>query len=296
MPSISSLRRKIKGVKSTKQITKAMTMIAGARLYKAQRNILNARPFAVKLNELLAGLTEKLSTQNKINKNWKNDSVHFLLERNNTNRIGLLVVAGDKGLCGAFNNNVLRKASEIITQNKDKEFKLYVVGRKAQEYFKRLGLKVENEYINIFSKLGFVHAELIGNDLMKVYKNDKLSKIVLVYNEFKSAIQQNLIEEQLLPIENQEKTNKKYKTNYIYEPDKIILLSSLLPRFVKARIYRVLLESYAAELSARMTAMDNASKNAGEMIDNLTLYMNKIRQTNITRDLADIVGTIEALK
>jgi|SRR3989339_70651 len=288
MPSLNILRRKIKGVKSTQQITKAMKMIAGARLARAQKNILNARPYAARMKELLSGFSNESAEGD--------ESLHPLLKKHVSKKIGLVVITGDKGLCGGFNHNVLRKAMEFISSRPGNEIKLFVIGRKAQEYFRRVKITAVNEYSNIFSRLGFVHAELIGQDLIDCYNREKLSEIVIIYNEFKSVLQQELTEFGLLPVKKPAQAEKKAGIGYIYEPQKRELLGSLLPRFVKSQVLRALLESYASELSARMTAMDNATKNASELIEDLTLYMNKIRQSNITTEIADIVGAVEALK
>ncbi|MBU0952610.1 MAG: ATP synthase F1 subunit gamma [Elusimicrobia bacterium] len=287
MPSISALRRKIKGFKSTQQITKAMKMIAGARLARAQKNIINARPYAVKMQELLSDLAVRTSEFEV--------AAHPLLKKQVSKKAGLLVITGDKGLCGGFNNNVIRKAMEFINQQPGTEIKMFVAGRKAQEYFRRLNITASGEYSNIFSKLGFVHAELIGQDLINIYIKENLSKIVMIYNEFKSAISQQVVQVDLLPVEKPVES-KKSKVDFLYEPQKDKILESLLPRYVKSQVFRSLLESYAAELSARMNAMDNATKSATELIEDLTLHMNKIRQANITMEIADIVGAVEALK
>ncbi|OGS18651.1 MAG: ATP synthase F1 subunit gamma [Elusimicrobia bacterium RIFOXYA2_FULL_40_6] len=287
MASISVLRRKIKGFKSTQQITKAMKMIAGARLARAQKNIINARPYAVKMQQLLSDLSARASEIEAAS--------YPLLKKQVSKKIGLIIITGDKGLCGGFNNNVIRKAMEFINQQPGAEIKAFVVGRKAQEYFRRLNISASGEYSNIFSKLGFVHAELIGQDLIRIYTAENLSKIVMIYNEFKSVISQQVVQVELLPVE-KPKQSKRSSIDFIYEPQKDKILESLLPRYVKTQVFRALLESYAAELSARMNAMDNATKSATELIEDLTLHMNKIRQANITTEIADIVGAVEALK
>lgn len=302
MPSLREYRKKIKTIKSTQQITKAMKMVAAARLRKAQNRIVSARPFAVKMRELLTDLAGRInppvSPFSKGGEDWDVDSPppHPLLESHQTNKAALLLVTADKGLCGSFNTNLIKKASEYLQKNQGKELKLFVVGRKGRDFFARLGYPLAGEYVNIFKDLSYTHAEIIGKDLIQVFLKEQLAEVVLIYNEFKSVIQQRLVVERLLPVERPPKLSAEQKIEFLYEPEKEKLLDALLLRCIKSQIFRVLLESAAAELGARMAAMDSATKNASELMDHLTLKLNRTRQAMITREIAELVGGAEALK
>lgn len=340
MPSLREYRKKIKTVKSTQQITKAMKMVAAARLRKAQVRILSARPFAIKMRELLTDLAgrinppvssfskggqkedfghphphlfpqgekEFLGNDEHAGERIEREASHPLLQTHVSNKVALLLVTADKGLCGSFNTNLIRKASEFLHENEKKEIRLYIVGRKGRDFFKRLGYSFAGEYVQIFNNLSYSHAEIIGKDLIEIYSKESLSEVVVIYNEFKSLIQQKLVIEKLLPIARPDKRisppspgpspsrGEGHELDYIYEPEKEKLLDALLPRYVKSQIFRILLESSAAELGARMSAMDSATKNASEFIDALTLKLNRTRQAIITREIAELVGGAEALK
>lgn len=293
MASLRETRKKIKSIKSTQQITKAMKMVAAARLRQAQFRILSARPFAIKMNELLTSLAGREAGEQD-DPQFK--AVHPLLKRNESGKAALLLVTADKGLCGSFNTNLIKKASEFMVKNQGKEIRLYLVGRKGRDFFKRLGLPVAGEYAQIFNHLSYKHAEIIGEDLMEAYLKESLSQVTVIYNEFKSVLQQKLVLESLLPIHRPEKEAAAVEFDYIYEPKKEVLLEALLPRYIKSQVFRILLESNAAELGARMSAMDSASKNAKELMELLTLKMNRSRQAIITREIAELVGGAEALK
>lgn len=301
MSSLREYRKKIKTVKSIRQITKAMKMIAVARLRKAQSQILSARPFAIKMRELLSDLSWRSVPSEK-----DFPLPHPLLESHvSSNKIAVLLVTADKGLCGSFNTNLIKKASEYLKENENKDIRFYIAGKKGRDFFRRLGYPLAGEYVNIFNSLSYAHAEVIGKDLIDVYVNEKVAEVVLIYNEFKSVLQQNLVIEKLLPVVRSvperlgnsltEEVVRKNPIDFIYEPAKEKLLGALLPRCVKSQIFRVLLESAAAELGARMTAMDSATKNAVEMIDDLILKLNRTRQAIITREIAELVGGAEAL-
>jgi F-type H+-transporting ATPase subunit gamma len=221
--------------------------------------------------------------------------LHPLLKENTSNRIGLLLVTADKGLCGSFNTNLIRRAAEFIREHRDKEIRLYIVGRKGRDFFRRLGYAFSGEYVHISNQISYTHAEIIGKDLIDAYEKDELSEVVVIYNEFKSLIQQKLVQERLLPIHHAD-SPPAGKTDYLFDPPKERLLGVLLPRYVKSQIFRILLESFASELGARMSAMDSATKNAKEIIDTLTLRLNRTRQAIITREIAELVGGAEALK
>ncbi|OGR51251.1 MAG: ATP synthase F1 subunit gamma [Elusimicrobia bacterium RIFCSPLOWO2_02_FULL_39_32] len=296
MSSLREYRKKIKTIRSTEQITKAMKMVAAARLRRAQSRILAARPFAFKMRDLLSDLAARILQNEDSNAEELFSTLHPLLRTNQTNRIALLLVTADKGLCGSFNTNLIKKAVEVLKENENKEILFFVVGRKGRDFFKRVGASISGETINIFNNLSYIHAELIGSELIKAYLQNQLAEVVVVYNEFKSVIQQRLVVERLLPIAKPLQISQEQKTDFIYEPKKELLLEGLLPRYVKSQIFRILLESSAAELGARMAAMDSATKNASELIDLLTLKLNRTRQAIITREIAELVGGAEALK
>lgn len=266
-----------------------MKMVAAARLNRAQSRILSARPFADKMEELLHELSY-------FSRNPKDRRVlhHLFFKKRQTDRIDLLLITADRGLCGAFNASLIRRAVHFLRENSDKEIHLWTVGRKGRDFFRRIRANINKEYVNFFQRLSYRQAEIIGNDMIKTFSETDTREIVVLYNEFKSRIQQTLVMKTLLPIPSPPAAQA--KKDYLYEPGREEILDSLLPRFVKAQLYRILLESQAAELAARMTAMDNATSNAGDLIYSLTLTMNKVRQAAITKEISEIVGGAEALQ
>lgn len=293
MASLREIRRKIKSVKNTQQITRAMKMVATARLRRAQSQALAARPFAQRIEELIQDLTNRIQTTMT-----EAAPFHPLLKERSSSEEALVIITADKGLCGSFNTNIIRRSLELLKEKKeqDKTVRLFLVGRKGRDFFRRL-YPVTKEYVNIFSRLNSTHADLIGAELIGFYLENPISKVTVVYQTFVSVIQQKLTIETLLPFQQLETRNPKPETtiDYLYEPRKEEILAALLPRSLKARIYHILLESYAAELGARMNAMENATKNAKELIDVLTLQANKTRQAMITKELSELVGCAEAL-
>jgi len=261
-----------------------MKMVAAAKLRKAQDNILKARPYAFKLNEVLSNIASRVDRQK-----------HPLLEEREPKNVAFVVVTADKGLCGAFNTNIIKKAEEILKQTKDINYSLITIGAKGRNYFKKQKQNIISEYVNFFNELNFSHAREIGTKIISLYTEKKLDKITLIYNEFKSAIQQNIITEELLPIKPEEVVHKVGIFDFIYEPDVDSVLDSIMPLHINIQIWRVLLESYAAEQGARMTAMENATDNADELIETLTLLYNRTRQSTITKEITEIVGGAEAL-
>ena len=239
MASLREYRKKIKTVKSTQQITKAMKMVAASRLRQAQSRILSARPFAIKMNELLTDLAGRVITEDAPTELQRGSAAslnvirkrpHPLLETRETNKIGVLLITADRGLCGSFNANLIKKAGEFLKANEDKDIRLFTVGRKGRDFFKRLGYPLAGEYVQIFNNLSYLHAEIIGKDLIQAFLKENLAEVVLIFNEFKSVVQQRLIVERLLPVPRPAQIFNEQKVDFIYEPPKERLLSALLPR------------------------------------------------------------------
>jgi F-type H+-transporting ATPase subunit gamma len=286
MATLRDIRRRIQSVKSTQQITKAMKMVSAAKLRRAQDRIFRARPYAYELGNIighLAGITESDS--------------HALLQLRTVQTVGIVVVTSDRGLCGAFNMNIIRRALEEIKiiQGEGQAVKLILIGRKAADFFRRQNHEIIAEHSELFNALSFDQAIRIAQEVTGLYRGGGVDRVAVVYNEFKSAVQQNLRVENLLPIEPVETESVK-RPNYIYEPDPDALIDVLLPRQLNIQLWRILLESNAAEHGARMTAMEVATENAQEMIGTLTLHYNRVRQASITTEILEIVGGAEALK
>jgi F-type H+-transporting ATPase subunit gamma len=293
--SLRELRRKVKSVKSTQQITKAMKMVAAARLRRAQGRILGARPFANKMTDLLADVLWQVSDADGDGVMSPHELQHPLLYGNPEGPRGLLLITADRGLCGGFNTSLIKKGLEFLRENKGEAVELMTVGRKARDYFRRVGAPIRHEYVGIFNQLTYSQAELIGQDVMNFFLQGRAKDVTLVYTEFKSAIQQNVVATTLLPLTPPDRpVEDRRVTPFIYEPVRSQLLDALFPRYLKAQVFRALLESYASEMGARMTAMENASKNAQELIEGLTLAANKIRQAAITKEISELVAGAEA--
>lgn len=290
MATLRDIKNRIVGVKSTQKITKAMKMIATAKLRGAQQRIVNARPYANKIGEMLSNLTTEDTLQTN----------PFFASREN-NKVCVIVVTADRGLCGAFNTNIIREAVSYINEELKTEnasVTVYTVGKKASEYFRKRNYNIEGKIIGLFSSLEYQSTLQIYNDLVSKYLCGEIDKIVMVYNEFVSLIQQRITKAQLLPIPLVKSSDeeKLHQANYIYEPDQHSIFEHLIPKHLKVQLWRSLLESNAAELSARMTAMDNATTNAQEMIRSLNLTYNKERQAAITKEILEIVSGANALK
>jgi len=281
MPSLIDIRRRVRSVKNTQQITKAMKMVSAAKLRRAQERVLSARPYANQLRNVLGSLAGKLE-----------NIVHPLLEVRPEQKILAVVVTADRGLCGGFNSNIIKAAQTFLVQSTATEKKMYTVGRKGRDFFKRRNVKIVGEYINFFGKLDVAHARDISKEVTDMYTNADVDAVYLIYNEFKSVIQQRIVVEKLLPLGNDdvEKMPQQGAVDYIFEQPPQEILNRLLPRYVEIQIFRALLESAAAEHGGRMAAMDAASRNAGEMIDGLTLNMNRVRQAAITREIIEVVS------
>ena len=298
MASLRELRSKIKSTKSTEQITKAMKMVAAARMRKSQLAILSARPFASKMERLVRELA--LLQERDDAAGGGASTLHPFFTRRPASGAELLVlVAGDKGLCGAFNGNVLRAGLDWFKARRGRKVYCVAVGRKSRDFVHRLrghDIEIAAEVVGAFPKVSYAHAELVGQAVIDAFMKKNVSSITVLYNEFKSVAQQRLLSAALLPIPAPEVVPDAVSLpDYGFEPGRPELLAALLPRFVKAQVYRILLESQAAELAARMNAMDSASKNAAELIGSLTLGLNRTRQALITREIAELVGGAEAL-
>ncbi|HXX75246.1 MAG TPA: ATP synthase F1 subunit gamma [Nitrospiraceae bacterium] len=290
MPSLQSLRRKIASVKNTQKITKAMKMVASAKLKRAQSRILAFRPYGLKMREVVANLSRRV-----------NRDLHPLLQKRPIKMVRVVVVTSDRGLCGAFNANIVRKALEFIRECEARGVKVEVglVGRKGRDFFKRRHWTTHEPYVDIFDRLSYEHGMEIAERATEAYTKGAFDEAHIIYNEFKSALQQRVIVEQIFPIESFEEDGQLREAlsgSYLYEPDELELLDPLLMKHLQAQTFRILLESSAAEQAARMAAMDGATRNAGELIKRVTLYYNKTRQAAITKELMDIVGGAEALK
>ena len=285
MATLREIRRRITTVKSTQQITKAMKMVSAAKLRKAQDNIVRARPYAYKIGEVLSSIAARVDRQK-----------HPLLAERETKKIAYIIVTADKGLCGSFNHSIIKKGEQVFREIPKKiSSELITIGRKGRDHFKKREYPILDEYINFFNDLDFVHAREIGAKIISLYSKKDLDKVVLIYNEFKSAIQQDIVVEDLLPVKPPEVVPETGVFDYIYEPDPDAVLTTIIPLHVNIQIWRVLLESYASEQGARMTAMENATDNADDLIDTLTLVYNRTRQATITKEISEIVGGAEAL-
>jgi len=291
MPNLLDIRRRIKSVKNTQQITKAMKMVSAAKLKRAQDRVVSARPFANKMIEVLGGLAERTD------ENFH----HPLLDTRGDERYLLVLVTADKGLCGAFNTNLIKAAQTFVRDNPGKQIEILAVGRKGRDFFRRRGANLVGEYIGVTGKgrVDFSEALEIARDVTKRFTEDEaIDKAFVIYNEFKSVMQQRVATEQLLPVARATAGDSAPTpvdqqltlVDYIYEQPPAEIFARLLPRLVETQIFRALLESIASEQGARMTAMDSASKNARELIDSLTLNMNRVRQAAITNEIIEVVS------
>ncbi len=286
MANVRDIRTRIRSVRSTQQVTKAMKMVAAAKLRRAQNRILAARPYAHQMLKVLNSLATRANPES-----------HPLLAVRGAEKIEVVIITADKGLCGGFNANIIKKATAFIEKNRDHVLTTHLIGRKGRDWFRKRGLKATGEYVDLFRNLTYDDAAGIARDIMRRYIDSDLDAVYLIYNEFKSVIQQQVIVEQLLPIptlemEGEEKGGE--VQDYIYEPSAAVLFDRLLPKHVEFQVLRALYESAAAEFGARMSAMDAATRNADEMIETLTLTMNRVRQASITKEIIEVVSGAEA--
>ena len=279
MPSLLDIRRRIRSVKNTQQLTKAMKTVSAAKLRRAQERVVSARPYANQLRHVLSGLAAGIE-----------NVVHPLLEVRPEKRILLLVVTADRGLCGAFNSNLTKAAQNFLRQHEAGSIQLFTAGRKGRDFFRRRHTAIIGEYTNFFSRLDMAHAKDISQQLIDLYSRAEVDAVYITYNEFKSVIQQRIVVEKLLPLGRADLKEPTAGVDYIFEQPPQEILNRLLPRYVEIEVYRALLESAAAEHGARMAAMDTASRNAGDMIESLTLNMNRVRQAAITREIIEVVS------
>ncbi len=295
MPNLQDIRRRIRAVKNMRQITKAMKMVSAAKLRRAQERVVAARPYTVKMMDIMSDLSKRAP-----------EFQHPLLANSRKpvegrqERIILVLVTADKGLCGGFNTNLNRAATQFLRRHTGQQVELILIGRKGAEYFKRRGVNIRRDYLGITGsgKVSFADAQQIAQQLVADFTSEEnpVDQIYLIYNEFKSALSQRPVEETMLPIGRiQDESDQEHLLQYSYEQSPEETFGTLLPKLVETQLYRALLESVASEHGARMTAMDSASKNANEVIDKLTLNMNRVRQAAITREIIEVVSGAAAL-
>jgi F-type H+-transporting ATPase subunit gamma len=288
MPTLLDFRRRIRSVKNSQQITRAMKFVAAARLRRAQEAALAARPYAQELARVLRSTMARIQ-----------EPQHPLLERREEKNVLVIVLTGERGLAGAFNTNILRKANEFFRAHRDKKVSTIAVGKKGRDALRKAGFTFAGEWVNVLARVEFKTAREVAKLATDLYAEKKVDSVYIIFSEFKSVIAPNLTLEKVLPVEaireakgSSEELGKaaEVQVDYIYEQPEAQLLDKLLPRYVETQILRAMLESSASEYAARMTAMESATKNAGDVIEALTLYMNKVRQAAITKEIIEIVS------
>ena len=288
MPSLIDLRRRIRSVKNTQQITKAMKMVSAAKLRRAQEKVLAARPYSSVLREMMASILG----------NEPEDSpalAHPLLARRKEDRILVLLLSGDKGLCGAFNSNVIRRSQQFLAERSSAEVEMELIGRKGRDFYRRRNVSIAGEWINIFNNVDFPACQKISRNVISRFTRREVDAVYLIFNEFKSVMRQTLIVDRLLPVQ-VDTAEGGGSFEYLYEQPAPEIFRTLLPRYVDVAVYQAMIESAAAEHAARMTAMDAATRNAEEMIDKLTLHMNRVRQASITNEIIEVVSGAAGLE
>ncbi|MCE5309117.1 MAG: ATP synthase F1 subunit gamma [Acidobacteriales bacterium] len=286
MPSLIDIRRRIRTVRNTQQITKAMKMVAAARLRRAQERVIAARPYAGMFSKLLSNVAAAAARDERL-------ASHPLLAQRDEKRIQLILVTSDRGLAGAFNSNLIKAAVKFIDEHEGARVELELLGRKGRDFFRRREVTVTGEVIGLAAKVRYDDAAAVAKKVMERFSAGEIDSVYILYNEFKSVVSQKLTIERVLPLslpQGQE------PPDYIYEQDPMALLETLLPRYVEIAVYSALVESTAAEHAARMTAMDAATSNAAEVIDRLTLHMNRVRQSSITNEIIEVVSGAAALE
>jgi F-type H+-transporting ATPase subunit gamma len=285
MAKTHDLKRRIRSIKNTMQVTKAMKMVSAARLRRAQDRILAARPFAVSMSKVLSSLAARADPER-----------HPLLVQREIHRVELVLVTSDRGLCGSFNANAMKAAMAFFGQHRQEAINVMTVGRRGRDFVRRRQVPITAEWIDIFRNLEFGTAQVIADDLIERYVGGEIDAVYLAYTEFKSVVAQRPVVEQILPIPRAELVGTGASEDYIYEPDPESLFEAILPGYVRSQVWRSLLESAAAEHAARMTAMDSATKNAKELTEALTLHMNRVRQASITTEIIEVVSGAAALE
>lgn len=293
MPNLKEVKNRIASVVSTQQITKAMKMVAAAKLRRSQERITQMRPYAVKLEAIIRNLSEAQSS---------GDIDNWFSQTREENRVLIVAISSDRGLCGSFNSNIFKGVMRLVLEKYENQYKkgnvvILPIGRKAAEFFKKRNFQTLDSYSDIFGNLSFESASAVGGEVMKAFRDGKFDKVELVYNEFRNVATQILRTEQLLPVilpsADEIKSNP---IDYIYQPGQEEIISEILPSALKIQLFKALLDSNAAENGARMTAMDKATENAGELLKELRLSYNRSRQAAITKEILEIVGGAEALK
>ena len=279
MANVRDIRRRIRSAKNIQQITRAMKFVSAARLRRAQDRVIAARPYARQMLAVLNSLATRVPEQ-----------AHPLLARRGDDKLALVVISSDRGLCGAYNTNIFRQALEFLHEHAAKQVELCILGKRARDFFRRRPYTVRNEAIQVLQQVDFADAAAIAKDLIDQFVKGEKDQVWLVYNEFKSVVQQRVVVEPLLPIQRLEHPDDASRVDYIYDEPPAVIFSNLLPRHVEAQVFRALLEASASEHGARMAAMEAATENASDMIDGLTLYANKVRQAGITRELIEVVS------
>ncbi len=279
MANVRDIRRRIRSAKNIQQITRAMKFVSAARLRKAQDRVVAARPYARQMAAVLNSLATRVP-----------EHAHPLLARRGDENIELVIITADRGLCGAYNTNIIRQALEFLSEHSGKKVELNILGKRARDFFRRRPFPVRNEAVNVLHQLSFADAAAIAKDLIEEFVKEKKDQIWIVYNEFKSVVQQHVTVEQLLPISRLEHPDDASRLEYLYDEPPAEIFGRLLPRYVEAQVFRALLEASASEHGARMSAMEAATNNAEEMIEGLTLYANKVRQAGITKELIEVVS------
>ena len=288
MPSLIDLRRRIRSVNNTQQITKAMKMVSAAKLRRAQEKVLAARPYSSVLREMMASILG----------NEPEDSpalAHPLLARRKEDRILVLLLTGDKGLCGAFNSNVIRRSQRFLAERSSAEVEMELIGRKGRDFYRRRNVSIAGEWINIFNNVDFPACQKISRNVISRFTRREVDAVYLIFNEFKSVMRQTLIVDRPLPVQ-VDTPEGGGSFEYLYEQPAPEIFRTLLPRYVDVAVYQAMIESAAAEHAARMTAMDAATRNAEEMIDKLTLHMNRVRQASITNEIIEVVSGAAGLE
>ena len=279
MANVLDIRRRIRSVKSTQQITRAMKMVAAARLRRAQERVFNVRPYANQMLALLGSVAARTAQRS-----------HPLLAVRPEENVLLILVTADRGLCGAFNANLIRATEKYLEEHAERQVSMIAVGRKGRDFFRKRQANILSDYVGIFSHLEFSHAQQISKQITELYAAGAVDAVDFIYNESKSVLTQRLTVERYLPVKPIQPAESETLVDYIYEQPPEEIFGVLLERYVESEVYRALLESHAGELAAKMTAMDAATNNAAELIDSLTLHMNRVRQAAITKEIIEIVS------